>query len=201
MEQQLDTKIEIIGLQAVVRELNKFDKSLIPRLRNRMRSATEEDRAKVVRVIQETTPLLQQARNTGFFHFGRSAWNEATVDIDRISGGKNLLIAIKATGRNKKFGFDYAELAGINAPRIGGVSRTFTRVNSSKNNIVTAQNGQGAAFVKMLNNHLPANHTAKPGRYAFQALVRRMPYIQKKIIRIIQEFGEETSTYITQKDN
>ena len=85
MEQRLDTQIEIIGIQNVVRELNKFDKSLIPRLRNRMRTATEEDRAKVVRVIQETTPLLRQARNTGFFHFGRSAWNEATVDIDRLS--------------------------------------------------------------------------------------------------------------------
>lgn len=165
-----------------------------------MRAATEEDRAKVVRVIQETTPLLRQAKNTGFFHFGRSAWNEADVDIDRLSGGKNLLIAITATGRNKKFGFDYAELAGINAPRIGGVSRDFTRSNSDKT-IRTRQNGQGAAFVKMLNNHLPANHTAKPGRYAFQALVRRMPYIQKKIIKIIVEFGEETSTYMTQKDN
>jgi hypothetical protein len=201
MKRELDTQVEIVGLQAVVRELNKFDRGLIPRLRNRLRSATEEDRAKVVRVIQETTPLLRQARNTGFFHFGRSAWNEATVDIDRISGGKNLLIAITATGRNRKFGFDYAELAGINAPRIGGVSRTFTRSNSAKNNIVTAQNGQGAAFVKMLNNHLPANHTPKPGRYAFQALVRRMPYIQKKVIKIIMDFGEETSTYIAQKDN
>lgn len=201
MEQQLDTKIEIIGLQHAVRELNKFDKSLIPRLRNRMRTATEEDRAKVVRVIQETTPLLQSARNIGFFHFGRSAWNEATVDIDRLSGGKNLLIAIRATGRNGKFGFDYAELAGINAPRSGGLSRAFTRINSSKNNIRTVQNGQGAAFVKMLNNHLPPTHTPKPGRYAFQALVRRMPYIQKKIIKIIEEFGKETSTFITQKDN
>lgn len=200
MERQLDTKIEIIGLQAAVRELNKFDRGLIPRLRNRLRAATEEDRAKIVRVIQETTPLLRQARNTGFFHFGRSAWNEANVDIDRLSG-KNLLIAIKATGRNQKFGFDYAELAGINAPRVGGVSRAFSRVNSDKNNIVTAQRGQGAAFVKMLNNHLPPNHTAKPGRYAFQALVRRMPYIQKKVIQIIEDFGNETSTYITQKDN
>lgn len=200
MEQSLETNIEIIGLANVVRELNKFDRSLIPRLRNRMRAATEEDRAKVVRVIQETTPLLRQAKNTGFFHFGRSAWNEADVDIDRISGGKNLLIAIKATGRNKKFGFDYAELAGINAPRIGGVSRDFTRINNDKT-IRTRQNGQGAAFTRMLNNHLPANHTAKPGRYAFQALVRRMPFIQKKIIKIIIEFGEETSTYMAQKDN
>jgi hypothetical protein len=199
MEQQIATNIEIVGLQHAIRELRKFDKSLIPRLRNRMRAVTEEDRAKVVRVIQETTPLLRQARNTGFFHFGRSSWNEANVDIDQLSG-KNLLIAIRATGRNQKFGFDYAELAGINAPRSGGVSRTFTRINSTKNNIVTAQNGQGAAFVRMLNNHLPATHTPKPGRYAFQALVRRMPYIQKKIIKVIEEFGKETSTFITQKD-
>lgn len=200
MERQLETSVEVIGLQHAIRELNKFDRSLVPRLRNRMRAATEEDRAKVVRVIQETTPLLRQARNTGFFHFGRSAWNEADVDIDRLSGGKNLLIAIKATGRNKKFGFDYAELAGINPPRIGGVSRDFTRINSDKV-IRTRQNGQGAAFVKMLNNHLPANHTAKPGRYAFQALVRRMPYIQSKIIKVIEEFAKDTSTIIVQKDS
>lgn len=201
MRRELDTNVEIIGLQSVVRELNKFDRGLIPRLRNRLRTATEEDRAKVVRVIQETTPLLRQARNVGFFHFGRSAWNEATVDIDKISGSKSVVIAFTATGRNQKFGFDYAELAGINPPRSGGISRTFTRVNSTKNNIRTVQNGQGAAFVKMLNNHLPPNHTAKPGRYAFQALVRRMPYIQKKVIKIIMDFGEETSTYIAQKDN
>lgn len=200
MERQLETSVEIFGLQAAVRELNKFDRSLVPRLRNRMRAATEEDRAKVVRVVQETTPLLREARNTGFFHFGRSAWNEADVDIDKLSGGKNLIIAIKATGRNGKFGFDYAELAGINAPRIGGVSRQFKRINSDKT-IRTKQNGQGAAFVRMLNNHLPANHTPKPGRYAFQALVRRMPFIQKKIIKVIMDFADDTSAIIARQDN
>jgi len=191
--------IEITGLKHAIREIRTFDKTLIFRLRNRLRSATQDDRQKVKRVIAETTPLLKSARNIGMFHNGRSAWNEASVDIDNITG--RALVAIKAQGVGKKFGYDYAEVAGIRAPRVGHISRDFTRSNSEKT-IRTRQNGQGEAFAEMLDRHLPANHTAGVGgRYAFQALVRRMPYISRKVFKIIMDFADETSYKIATKEN
>jgi hypothetical protein len=193
------SEIEVTGLKHALREIRMFDKTLVFKLRSRMRAATAEDRAKVSRVISEVTPMLRSVRQIGMFHNGRTAWNEATVDIDRMTG-RNVLIAIRATGRGRKFGFDYAELTGINPPRTGGISRQFKRANSDKT-MTIKQRGQGRAFEEMLNDNLPANHTAKPGRYAFQALVRRMPYIQKKVIRVIQEFADETSYRIETKDN
>jgi hypothetical protein len=194
-------EIEIEGLRHAIREIRTFDKTLIFRLRNRLRTATNDDRQKVKRVIQETTPLLQSARNIGMFHNGRTAWNEAAVDIDSLTGRAGAIVAIKATGTGKKFGYDYAELAGIRPPRSGGVSREFTREGSTSATR-TRQNGQGEAFSRMLDNHLPANH--KPnvgGRYAFQGLVRRMPYISKKVLKIIMDFADETSYKIATKEN
>ena len=194
-------EIEVEGLRHAIREIRTFDKTLIFRLRNRLRTATNDDRQKVKRVIQETTPLLQSARNIGMFHNGRTAWNEAAVDIDSLTGRAGAIVAIKATGTGKKFGYDYAELAGIRTPRSGGVSREFTREGSTRATR-TRQNGQGEAFSRMLDNHLPANH--KPnvgGRYAFQGLVRRMPYISKKVFKIIMDFADETSYKIATKEN
>lgn len=194
-------EIVVEGLAHAIREIRTFDKTLIFRLRNRLRTATNEDRQKVKRVIQETTPLLQSARNIGMFHNGRTAWNEAAVDIDTMIRWTSAVVAIKATGIGKKFGYDYAELAGIRPPRSGGVSREFTREGSTRATR-TRQNGQGEAFSRMLDNHLPANH--KPnvgGRYAFQALVRRMPYISKKVFKIIMDFADETSYKIATKEN
>lgn len=193
--------IEITGLKHALREIRTFDRTLIPRLRNRLRSATAEDRAKIVRVVQEVTPMLRSVRNIGMFHDGRSAWNEAAVDIDNLTGRAGAIVAIKATGVGKKFGYDYAELAGIRAPRIGGVSRPFKR-RGSDNTIQTRQNGQGQAFSRMLDENLPANHTpGVGGRYAFQGLVRRMPYISKKVYKIIMDFADETSYNIATRDN
>jgi len=192
--------MEITGLRHAIREINTFEKTLIPRLRNRLRSATAEDRAKVKRVISEVTPMLQSVRKIGMFHDGRSAWNEAAVDIDRLTDRKGALVAIKATGVGKKFGYDYAELAGIRPPRIGGMSRSFERNGRSVRG--TRQNGQGEAFSAMLDRHLPENHTAGVGgRYAFQSLVRRMPYITQKVWKIIDNFAKETSYNIEVKDN
>jgi hypothetical protein len=192
--------MEITGLAHAIREVNTFEKTLIPRLRNRLRSATADDRQKVKRVISEVTPMLQSVRKIGMFHDGRSAWNEAAVDIDRLTGRKGALVAIKATGVGKKFGYDYAELAGIRAPRIGGMSRPFQR--NGRNVKGTRQNGQGAAFSEMLDRHLPENHTAGVGgRYAFQSLVRRMPYITQKVWKIIDDFAKEVSYNIEVKDN
>lgn len=193
--------IEITGLKHAIREIRTFDKTLIFRLRNRLRSATQDDRQKVKRVIAETTPLLKSARNIGMFHNGRTSWNEAAVDIDSLTGRAGAIVAIKATGTGKKFGYDYAELAGIRPPRSGGVSREFTREGSTRATR-TRQNGQGEAFSRMLDNHLPANH--KPnvgGRYAFQGLVRRMPYISKKVFKIIMDFADETSYKIATREN
>lgn len=190
-------ELEVTGLKPVLRELRKYDKYARTTLRNKLRTATAEDRSKIKRVIQEARPLLKSARNTGFFHSGRSAWNGANVDIDSL-GGKNVVIAIKATGRAKKFGFDYAELAGVNMPARGHVSRDFARSNSKTYR--TRQNGQAAGFLNMLNNHLPATHTPKPGRYAFQAIVRRMPYIQKKVIKILEDLNAELTYNIATKD-
>lgn len=193
--------IKIEGLQHAIREIRTFDRTLIFRLRNRLRSATQDDRQKVKRVIQETTPLLQSAKNIGMFHNGRTAWNEAAVDIDSLTGRRGAIVAIKATGTGKKFGYDYAELAGIRPPRSGGVSRDFTRQGSTRTTR-TRQNGQGEAFSRMLDNHLPANHKAGVGgRYAFQGLVRRMPYISKKVFKIIMDFADETSYKIATRDN
>ena len=194
-------EIVVEGLAHAIREIRTFDKTLIFRLRNRLRTATNDDRQKVKRVIQETTPLLQSARNIGMFHNGRTAWNEAAVDIDTTIRWTSAVVAIKATGIGKKFGYDYAELAGIRPPRSGGVSREFTREGSTRATR-TRQNGQGEAFSRMLDNHLPANH--KPnvgGRYAFQGLVRRMPYISKKVFKIIMDFADETSYKIATKEN
>jgi len=192
--------IKVEGLQHAIREIRTFDRTLIFRLRNRLRSATQDDRQKVKRVIQETTPLLQSAKNIGMFHNGRTAWNEAAVDIDSLTGRRGAIVAIKAAGTGKKFGYDYAELAGIRPPRTGGISRSFQR--NGVNVAGTRQNGQGEAFSRMLDNHLPANH--KPnvgGRYAFQGLVRRMPYISKKVFKIIMDFADETSYKIATRDN
>lgn len=193
--------VEITGLKHALREINTFDRTVIPRLRNRLRTATAEDRAKVDRVIKEVTPMLQATRQIGMFHNGRSAWNEATVDVDRVTGRQGAILAIKATGRGRKFGYDYAELAGIRVPRRGHMSRNFKRAGSDRT-ITTRQNGQGEGFAAMLDKNLPAGHTAGVGgRYAFQGLVRRMPYITKKVFKIIMDFADETSYNINTKDN
>lgn len=192
-------EVVVSGLDQAVREIRSFDKKLLPRLSARLKSEITPELNHIRSVIDWAGSELRTIEKIGMFHDGRSSWDGATVGLERATGAKGTVLAIKATGRNKKFGFDYAELAGIrrHAPR--PVSREFKRSNSSKS-IRARQAGQGDGFIEMLEGVVPVGHTEKPGRFAFQAIVRRMSHIQRKVIAIIEQFADETSYRIRTKD-
>lgn len=191
-------EVVVTGLDQAVREIRSFDKKLLPQLSRRLKTEITPELNHIRNTIDFAENALRQVEKIGMFHDGRSSWGGASVGLERATGRKGTVLAIKATGRNKKFGFDYAELAGIRRHSPRPISREFKRSNASKS-IRARQNGQGDGFIEMLEGIVPPKHTPKPGRFAFQAIVRRMSHIQRKVIAIIEQFAEETSYRINTK--
>ena len=171
---------QLTGGAEAIRELKKYSPELYKQLRKDLNS----DLNPVIKPIQgeinsEVTTAMRD-KMKGMFHSGRSAWTGANISA-RISTNPKSLITIVATGRTSKFGFDYAELAGIQRRKPRPTSRSYTKNGVTMTHAV---NGQGYAF----NNKL-RQEFGKPGRFAWIRILRRKPIIERKVLDIAEKYN------------
>lgn len=171
---------QLTGGAEAIRELKKYSPELYKQLRKNLNSELNP----IIKPIQgEINSEVSNAIRTvmpGMFHNGRSAWNGANISA-RVSTNPKSLISIVATGRVSKFGFDYAELAGIQRRKPRPLSRTYTKDGVTMRHRV---NGQGYAFNRKLKQEF-----GKPGRFAWIRVLRRKPQIEVKVIRIADQYN------------
>jgi len=177
-------KSGLSGSADTIRILKEVEPELFKELKKKLTSEINP----IIKPIQsEINSQITQAlreKMPSMFHNGRSSWNGATLST-RVATRPKELVFINATGKNRKVGFDYAELAGIRRRPARRKSRTYTKNGREMSHAV---NGQGDAFISKLNREF-----GKPGRFAWIRVLRRKPLIEEKTQAITDAFGVKLS--------
>ena len=174
----------LTGSSEAIRELKKYEPGLYRELGKQLRSELNPIIKPIQSEINSSVTSDVFSKMPGMFHSGRSSWLGANVTA-RVSVNPKSLISIVATGRSKAFGFDYAELAGIQRRKPRPMSRTYVKNGRTVRHRV---NGQGLAF----NAKLMAEF-GKPGRFAWIRVLRRKPEIENKVSNIADFFNIQVS--------
>jgi len=143
---------------------------------------------KVRKQSQINNRQLQSKLPNMFNHRGRTRNTGADLKASfRPSAQYGRSIAlITARGRNNQFGFEYAELAGINKSTGGRRSRipnTTTR-GSRRGDGSYRITGQGRAFNNILNN------VRKPGRLSYDATQKNRPALEKVALDVLDTMSK-----------
>ena len=185
-------KSGLSGSSEAMRMLKEFEpglyKELGKQLRTQLNPIIKPIQSEInSSVTQEVFNAMQSSNRpgkSGMFHNGRSSWTGANITA-RVGVKPSDLITVTATGRNRSFGFDYAELAGIQRRPPRATSKSYTRNGESRRHRV---NGQGLAFNEKLGREF-----GKPGRFAWIRVLRRKPEIEAKVENIADTFGVKLS--------
>lgn len=172
---RVDTK-RITGVREVTRALRNVEPESLKDLKKEIQSEIQPSLKGVRSFIQGAEDRLKQVRNVGVFHNGRTGWSGATVRLSFTpSKHKGSILSIVATGKNKQAGYDIAEIAG-----------RYTEGSTP----------QGKAYVGMLRKTFPPG---KAGRFAYRAVVSRLPEIRKNVQKILDKYGRKVSIRIESK--
>lgn len=176
----LEVKIsdtQITGLREVVRELKQVEPESYKALRRDLRRAANPYIKNIKAYIKGAEQRLQapgmsSGKGMGVFHNGRTGWSFPTVSLNfSPSKYKGSVLSITATGRNKQYGYDILEKAGVNA-----------------------LSGKGADMVEAVNRRLG---TQKPGRMAFRRIVQELPKIRSDMQLILEAYMDVVSRRIS----
>jgi hypothetical protein len=171
---------EIIGVQAVIRDLNNLDKDLLRQMR---REIITEIRP-LYGVIKSSIPSRRPL--SGFDHNGRTSWNQPVRVTGKVSyrtrQGRNSLVSI----RTSSAAVELADMAGkrnkFDVGREGsnsGFSAEYTIRGRRRRHRL---NGQGKKMVEKLGG--------TPSRYVWPAVEQFRPLLTQKIKTIVDNYAQ-----------
>lgn len=186
MAREPDFGMSVDGIAYTVSVLKKIDDDLIKQLRKDIKKDLSPMVGKITSEINSVVTNQLQSRDYEMFHNGRTSWNGvrgyATIKANKKENAAQLVF----TGRNKKFGFDYAELAGIERrpPRRRSKGWYSTSVGYHSYDYA----GQGKVF----NDRLEKDF-GKPGRFAWIRVIKRRKEIEREFKQSIEKFTDRIS--------
>lgn len=191
---RIEASVDRDNIQFVLKELRAIDKQSTNKLRSRLRTGLGDVTAQIQADIPRTPPIRKSnPPYETMGHRGRTKWKGVNKPIVKLYGGDfgkqgHNLVVIEVKGGKDKFGFEYAELAGIRSRPPGRMSRRYTRRGSSKV-IQHRLNGQGDAFIEALQKAKPIK--GKAGRFAYDAFLKERTAIIQKTVGILDDFMAE----------
>lgn len=170
----MGSKNDIVGLDKTIRELKNIPRGTLNELRKELRTAIKPEIKGIRSFIRGAENRLRAAGGSGnpanVFNEGRTGWSGANVALEfRPGRSKGYVLTIRATGKKKQFGYDYAELAG----KLGGSTP------------------QGRAYIDMLERRFKWSGA---GRFAYRAVINQIDTIYYKTAKIIFRYVGKVST-------
>lgn len=160
------------GLAQALNELNKVDKGTLNALRRDMKKRANPYLARVRSFIQGSEALLRapgasSGKPAQVFHNGRTGFTQPTVKT-YVASGKyaRSIIGIEATGKNRQYGYDILDKAGLNG--------------------YNTKSGQ--ALIALVDNRLK---TQKPTRMLYRALAKELPELKKDMLFILENYLDQ----------
>ena len=190
----IDVKVDRDDIKFVLKELRAIDAKSTNKLRTRLRTGLGDVTAGIQSAIPRTPPIRKSnPPYETMGHRGRTKWKGVNKPQVKLYGGdfgrdEHNLVVIEVRGGKDKFGFEYAELAGIRSRPPGRMSRKYTRRGSSKV-IQHRLRGQGDAFIEALAEAKPIR--GKAGRFAYDAFLKERTAIIQKTVVILDDFMAE----------
>lgn len=167
-------KDDIVGLDRTIRELKNIPRGTLNELRKELRTAIKPELKGIRSFIRGAETRLKSPGGSGnpanVFNDGKSGWSGANVALEfRPGRTRGYVLTIRATGKKKQFGYDYAELAG----KLGGSTP------------------QGKAYIEMLERRF---QWSGAGRFAYRAVINQIDTIYYKTAKIIFRYVGKVST-------
>lgn len=160
------------GLAEAINQLGKVDPQTLKVLRTDIRKKANPYLSRVRNFIQGSESLLRapgvsSGKPANVFHNGRTGWSGATVKAS-LSSAKyaRSILMIEATGKNRQYGYDIMDKAGLNG------------YNSA----------QGKALIGMLNSRLKTN---KPTRMLYRALIKDLPDLRRDMLFVLENYMDQ----------
>ena len=177
-----DEIAKFYGVKETIREMRKVEPQMLKDLRRNIRQIAQP----AVSAIKSASPKV--APLSGMAHNGRSGYTTPKVTIQvtpsaRSGFGRTTanLVAIKAEGSGKQYGFEIADIAG-RANDDGKYTQTRQFVDPRTGQIVRRRiNGQGTNLIRVLN----ARYKTPPSRFVYGQIDDKLPAIRREVSRVI----------------
>jgi len=177
-----DEIVKFYGVKETIKLMRKVEPEMLNDMRKSIRQITQP----AVSAIKSNSPKV--APLSGMANNGRSGYTSPKVSIQitpsaRSGFGKTTanLVAIKAEGSGKQYGFEISDMAG-RANNAGKYTQTRKFVDPRTGNIVRRRiNGQGQNLINVLNSRYgPAS------RFVYKNLEDKLPAIRQEVARVIE---------------
>jgi hypothetical protein len=177
-----DEIVKFYGVKETVALMRKIEPEMLKDMRSNIRQITQP----AVSAIKANSPKV--APLSGMAHNGRTGYTTPKVTIQVTPGARSgfgrttaNLVAIKAEGSGKQYGFEIADMAG-RANNDGKYTQTRQFVDSRTGQIVRRRiNGQGTNMIRVLNaRYGPAS------RFVYKNLEDRLPAIRREVASVIE---------------
>jgi septum formation topological specificity factor MinE len=184
-----DDIVKFYGVKETIAQMRKVEPEMLKDLRRNIRQIAQP----AVSAIKSNTPKV--APLSGMVHNGRSAWSVPKVTIQVTPGARSgfgrttaNLVAIKAEGSGKVYGFEIADMAG-RANQDGKYQQTRSFVDPRTGQFVKRRiNGQGTNMIRVLNaRYGPAS------RFVYKNLEDKLPAIRREVAAVVQKTMDDFS--------
>jgi len=188
-----DEIIKFYGVKETIKLMRKIEPEMLKDMRKSIRQISQP----AVLAIKSNSPKV--APLSGMANNGRSGYTTPKVSIQvtpsaRSGFGKTTanLVAIKAEGSGKQYGFEISDMAG-RANNPGKYRQTRPFVDPRTGQTVRRRiNGQGTNMIRVLNaRYGPAS------RFVYKNLEDKLPAIRREVAKVI----EQTMNDFTRKLN
>lgn len=176
---------KVSGVREAKEILKRIDPEGMKTLQRDFHKNMSSPLGKISKQSQINNRRLKQELPNMFNHRGRTRNTGADLKASfrpSATYGRSIAL-ITARGRNNQFGFEYAELAGINKSMNGRRSRKpgSTNRGSRRGDGSYRLNGQGQAFNRIL------SRIAKPGRLSYDAAQENRPELEKVALDVLEK--------------
>jgi len=176
-----DEIVKFYGVKETIREMRKVEPQMLKDMRKSIRQISQP----AVMAIKSNSPKV--APLSGMANNGRSGYTRPKVTIQvtpsaRSTFGRTTanLVAIKAEGTGKQYGFEISDMAG-RANNDGKYTQTRKFVDPRTGDIVRRRiNGQGTNMIRVLNaRYGPAS------RFVYKNLEDKLPALRAEVAKVI----------------
>lgn len=175
----------ISGNAETMKVLRTYEDELFKALRKRINTEVEPILTPIAGEINSQVTSQLKSQMPGMFHNGRTGWSGVSLNA-RVSVKPRELVFIEGKGRSggldNQFGFEYAELAGIERRPPRPVSKGWGISTVGYHSYI--YNGQGKAFNSKLTRSF-----GRPGRFLWIRVLKRKPQIEQKVMEIAEDLG------------
>jgi hypothetical protein len=176
-----DEIVKFYGVKETIKEMRKLEPEMLKDMRKSIRQISQP----AVLAIKSNSPKV--APLSGMAHNGRSGYTTPKVSIQVTPSARSAfgsttatLVAIKAEGSGKQYGFEISDMAG-RANNDGKYTQTRKFVDSRTGDVVRRRiNGQGTNMIRVLNaRYGPAS------RFVYKNLEDKLPALRAEVAKVI----------------